>query len=87
MIYTVFGEAENYAKLHNIPRLLEMRCPRCGETIYAATDDDTHEHTSWFSVLKANRSQRHVACKRCGYGSMSSSESAFIFKTYELNKK
>lgn len=87
MIYTTLEEAETYAKGHNIPRVLEMRCPKCKQTIYAATDDASHEHTSWFENLKANRNQRHVFCKRCGYGSMSSAESAFIFKTHEMGQE
>ncbi|MDO8504329.1 MAG: hypothetical protein Q7S36_00550 [Candidatus Liptonbacteria bacterium] len=84
MIYTSLEEALDYAKKNKVPSVLEMRCPRCDKTVYAATDDQKHEHLSWLEGLRANRNKSHVACRRCGYGSLSSAEGGFVFKTHDL---
>ncbi len=83
MIVTDLRQALDYAKANHIPRVLEMRCPRCDQTIYAATDSEKHEHASWMARLKDHRSQRYVSCKRCGYG-RGAGESSFIFQTHEV---
>lgn len=85
MIFSSLQPALDYAETHHVPRILEMRCPQCDQTIYACTDDDKHEHISWFETLKQNRKQRYVACKRCGYGMLG--ESTFTFKTHEIPGK
>ncbi len=85
MIATDLEKILGFAKEHQIPRVIEMRCPRCDQTIYAATDDDKHEHAQWMATLKMNRSQRYVSCKRCGYG-RGPGESSFVFKTHEVGR-
>lgn len=85
MVFNSLQKAMDFAEGNNVPRVLEMKCPQCGETIYACTDDDKHEHLSWFETLKQNRKQRYVSCKRCGYGMLG--ESSFVFKTHEAPKR
>jgi len=87
MIYTSLEHAIEYGKAHGASRVFEMRCPRCDRTVYAATDDERHEHVSWFEELKRNKHSRHVSCKRCGYGSLSSAEGGFHFRTHEIGQK
>ena len=82
MIGTSLEPVLDYAKKHNVSRVMEVRCSRCDQTIYAVTDDD-HENMSLVRRLKNDRSQRYVHCKRCGYG-MFPGESTFVFKTHEV---
>jgi len=76
-----------YAKEHHIPRVIEIKCPRpsCGQTMYALTDDEKHEHAAWLDHFKSNRYKRHIACKRCGYGLTSDSEGDFIVTTHQIS--
>jgi DNA-directed RNA polymerase subunit RPC12/RpoP len=86
MIAVSLEKALDFAKTHDIPRVLEMRCARCDQTMYAVTDDDKHEHRAWLDTLKNNSAQRYVSCKRCGYG-RAPGESSFIFKTHEVRSR
>lgn len=85
MIASSLQQAIDFAKANGVPRVLEMKCPQCKETIYACTDDAKHEHLAWFETLKQNKKQRYVSCKRCGYGMMG--QSSFIFTTHEVQQQ
>ena len=87
MIATSLEPALNYAKAHNMPRVIEIQCPQCKETVYAFTDDAKHEHMGWYEKIKRDRNQRYVLCKKCGYGMLSAGQGAFIFKIHEIPAK
>ncbi len=87
MIAPSLDKALKFAKDHGIPRVIEIRCPQCKETIYAFTDDEKHEHTQWYEKLKKDRNERYVCCKKCGYGMLAANQGDFIFKTHEVGKQ
>jgi ribosomal protein S27E len=84
MIATSLEKAVAFAKEHGMPRVIEIQCPQCNETIYAFTDDSKHEHIMWYEKIKRDHNQRYVSCKKCGYGMLSSMQGSFIFKTHNI---
>ena len=84
MIATSLEKAMEFAKAHNIPRVIEIQCPQCKEAVYAFTDDNKHEHIEWYERIKRDRNQRYVSCKKCGYGMLSRAQGNFIFKTHKV---
>jgi len=84
MITASLEKAIEFAKAHDLPRVIEMRCPQCKKVVYAFTDDDKHEHVEWYEKIKRDRYQRYISCKKCGYGMLSPAQGDFIFKTHNL---
>jgi ribosomal protein S27E len=87
MIATSLDKALDYAKAHAMPRVIEVQCPQCKETVYAFTDDEKHEHMAWYEKIKRDRNQRYVSCKKCGYGMLAVGQGDFIFKTHQVSPK
>ena len=89
MIATSLAQAIAFAEKNEIPRVIEVKCPRpdCGKTIYAITDSEKHEHADWLAEFKSNRFKRHIYCKHCSYGALGSNEGHFILKTHHIPPK